>query len=69
MARRGGGEDLGGEGKPQSEYIIWKKIFFSIKEVKYHKKNQILKILNPRTKRGDSWVSILYSETVHICKF
>lgn len=51
-----------------NQNIFYGKNIFSIKEVKYHKKNQILKILNPRTKRGDSWVSILYSETVHICK-
>lgn len=56
-------------GKTTIRIYFMEKIFFSIKEVKYHKKNQILKILNPRTKRGDSWVSILYSETVHICKF
>lgn len=45
-----------------------KNIFFN-KRSKVSQKNQILKILNPRTKRGDSWVSILYSETVHICTF
>lgn len=75
-AGKGVGVWLGGEVEKiwegrenHNQNIFYGKNIFSIKEVKYHKKNQILKILKPRTKRGDSWVSILYSETVHICKF